>query len=135
MRIGDVVRFQIIEVLAHFAAVRTAARRALKRALEFHSPLYQPAVAERQKKNRIDLRVDLILTGRDEIEVAGATAENGDWLIGIERLSGRVSGHKRQKTQGRNHRQDGGPDAALPGFSFQPNRQVNQDATPRKPMS
>jgi hypothetical protein len=64
----------------------------------------------------------LILARRDEIEVAGAAAENGDWLLKIRRLSGRVSGRKRLKTQDGNGGEDSRPQLPLPGFSRAVNR-------------
>ena len=73
--------------------------------------------------------------GGDEIEVAGTTAEDRDWLLGIGCLSGRVAGCKRLKTQGGNYGDDSSPQSAFPRFSFRVGRQVNQDTTPRKPMS
>jgi hypothetical protein len=43
-------------------------------------------VAKRQKKNRIDLGVNLILSRRDEIEIAYGARQDGNWAIGGRRL-------------------------------------------------
>src|ERR1700728_633477 len=104
VRVGDVVRLEIVEILAHLAAVSATPVRTLKCSLELHSPFHQPVVTEWQKKNWIDLSVDLILSRGDEIKIPGTAAENGDGLLGIGRLCGRLAGHKRWKTQGGNHR-------------------------------
>ena len=47
VRVGDVVHLCIVEIFAHWAAVRPATGRALKRSLKFRSRFHQPMITQR----------------------------------------------------------------------------------------
>jgi hypothetical protein len=87
--VGDVVRLQIVEILAHRATVGAATGRALKRSFELCPRFHQPVVAQWHQENRIDLGINLILACSDEVEIPCRAGEDGNWLLRIRRLRGR----------------------------------------------
>ena len=81
-RVGDVVGLKVVEMLGDRTGIRATGGRTLELAFEFGAGFDEPVVAERNQQKRVDLRVDEVLAAADEVEVAEATGENGNWLVG-----------------------------------------------------
>src|SRR5271154_3429446 len=106
-------------------AIRAAAGRALKLAFEFGAGFHQPAISQWEQKDGIDLRIDEVLTGRDETEGAGAAAENWNRLFGVGGLCGgkRCGKEKRGEVSKQHHGAWQGATMPAPGRGFSATRQ------------
>jgi hypothetical protein len=101
-------------MLAHRAAVRASPQRSLKSPLKLHPGFDQPTISEGYKENGVDLDIYLVLARRNEVEIAGATAQNGHRTLvrirsGCFRL--RSFGNQRGKHSKKNQQQAGNSSA------------------------
>ncbi len=97
VRIGNVVDLEVVQVLVHRAAERPTAGRTLKLSLELSPAFDHPAVPERKKQNRINLRVEQRLPGGHARQIAGSPAQDGNRLVFTGSLRAPAGSKERQK--------------------------------------
>ncbi len=98
--VGDVVEFEVVEMLVDRAGIGSGTTSAPKIPLEFPSRFNQPAVTDGYEENRTRLWVELGLTSSDIGEVPGAPAKDRNWLLRIWRLGTRSFRSKKGKQKG-----------------------------------
>src|ERR1700693_664178 len=127
----DVVGLEVVEMLIHRAAEWPASRRTLELALKLAPGFHQPAVAERQKENRINLRIEERLARSHAGKKPGRSAKDGNRLFRRGGLRGRASRRKEyENKQPRHPRQSNPPPALETGSCVQ----TKQPLTPRKAL-
>ena len=99
VRVRDVVDLRVVDVLVDRPAVGSAIGRTLKLSFELRARLDQPAIAQRHQQDRVDLRVDQILSAGDETEGAGAAGKDGNRLFGVGGLGSEPGCEQKQKQE------------------------------------
>lgn len=95
----DVVHLCIIDVLVDRASVRPASRWPLKFSLKFRAGFDQPAIAEWNQQDGIDLGVDDIVSATDKAECAEVAGQDGNRFVTLLNLRGQFPRDREQEQQ------------------------------------